>query len=50
MRLFELDRVRWPGGHPRSVSLAGDALRVSPHLHMTSADVDRLIDTLASTL
>lgn len=31
-------------------ALRGDALRISPHLHVTPADVDRLIDTLARTL
>lgn len=30
-------------------ALRGEALRVSPHLHVTPADVDRLIDTLART-
>ncbi len=28
----------------------GDALRISPHLHVTPGDVDRLIDTLADAL
>jgi selenocysteine lyase/cysteine desulfurase len=31
-------------------ALRGDALRISPHLHVSTADVDRLIQTLASTL
>jgi len=28
----------------------GDALRIAPHLHVTSAEVDRLIDTIARVL
>jgi selenocysteine lyase/cysteine desulfurase len=28
----------------------GTSLRVSPHLHTTRADIDRLIDTLAGAL
>ncbi len=31
-------------------AMRGDSLRVAPHLHVTPADVDRLIDTLATTL
>jgi selenocysteine lyase/cysteine desulfurase len=31
-------------------AMRGDVLRVSPHLHVTPADVDRLIDTLARAL
>jgi selenocysteine lyase/cysteine desulfurase len=31
-------------------ALRGDALRIAPHLHVTSADVDRLIDTIGRAL
>jgi selenocysteine lyase/cysteine desulfurase len=31
-------------------ALRGEALRIAPHLHITPADVDRLIHTLATTL
>jgi selenocysteine lyase/cysteine desulfurase len=31
-------------------ALRGDALRIAPHLHVTSADIDCLMDTLAKTL
>jgi hypothetical protein len=32
------------------VARRGDALRVSPHLHVTPADVDRLVGTLAAAV
>jgi selenocysteine lyase/cysteine desulfurase len=32
------------------VARRGDAIRVAPHLHVTPADVDRLISTLAASL
>ena len=31
-------------------AVRGDALRISPHLHVTDADLDRLFDALASVL
>ena len=53
--------LRVPGGATDRVAAAlrqagcyvarrGDALRVSPHLHVTPADVDRLVTTMTAAL
>jgi selenocysteine lyase/cysteine desulfurase len=53
--------IRFPGGLPEGavekleardvyVSKRGDSLRVTPHLHNTEADRDRLLDGLVHLL
>jgi selenocysteine lyase/cysteine desulfurase len=53
--------VRVPGGATDRVAAAlkdancfvarrGDAIRVSPHLHVTDAEVDRLVTTLLASV
>lgn len=53
--------LRFPGGPPDGllerlaqaqvyVSLRGDSMRVTPHVYNNAADIDRLIDTLQSSL